>query len=189
MNNMQDLIETCYFQAKQKGFYSSWSPIPDTAYLAAIHDELSEAFEEWNKRSNWYALDSSLDIPKLTGIYVELTDAVIRIFSYCGYKGLTLKQINLETDRPFTKDDFCDVILKCHADISQVYDLLVQEVCDDYHESLIIKATCNTFSTLIARVERFIFESSEEEYNLLSLVEQKLSINKLRSVRHGDNKV
>ncbi|MBR4889739.1 MAG: hypothetical protein IKU15_00285 [Clostridia bacterium] len=183
-NLLLELIDTSYQNARNKGFFSNNQP--DEAYVAAIHDELSEAFREWNKRDNWYT--ESVD--KLTGVYVELTDAVIRLMSYCGYKGISLKKVEFETDRPYIKDDICDMILKSHQSLAQYYELLDKEARDEFEAKLIDNCIKKLLSAFVARIELFIYETSNGKYNLPDLILTKLAYNKLRSgVRHGGNKV
>jgi NTP pyrophosphatase (non-canonical NTP hydrolase) len=184
---LNDFIRQSYRNAKLKGFYIDY--LPDEAYIAAIHDELSEAFREWNKYNRWYALMPSDQGPKAEGIYPELADAVIRLFSYCGYKGLSLKDSYFETDRPYGTDDFCDFILKSHESLVEYYELIQKETRDDYDAELLDKCCINTLSQFVKRIELFISESSDEKYSLIDLVTAKIAYNTKRSVKHGGHKV
>lgn len=181
----EDLIylrDTAYNIAKSKGFFLDEQD--DSAYIAAIHEELSEAFQAWNKHLGWYVL-----MPKPNGIYFELTDAVIRTLSYCGYKGITLKERLLDLTREYTMDDFTDLLLKAHFDISQYYDLTNKEVRDDYEHNLVFKMMGNILSGFIARIEMFIEQSSNGNYFLSDLIAMKLKYNKTRPDKHGGNNV
>ena len=162
--------DLAYVSARNQGFFKDKQD--DSAYIVAIHEELSEAFQAWNKHKGWY-----IEEPKPDGIYFELTDAVIRILSYCGYKGLVLSERTLETDRPYMECDLCDMIAKCHLDIAQYYELLNKETRDDFEEELQIICMQNLLSTVISRVEDFISESSDDKYDLLDLINKKLVYN------------
>ena len=179
---LRALVYKAYKNAKNKGFFSEG--YKDTDYLAAIHDELSEAFKCWNKHLGWYT-----ETPKPDGIYFELTDAVIRVLSYSGYKGFDLQHYNMETDRPYTTDDLTDLIVASHAELSQYYDLLVRDCYDDYSEQLFIKCAVRILSRFIARIELFISEASDDVYSLYDLIIKKLEYNATRSEKHGGNEV
>lgn len=177
-----EIRDKAYLGAKNKGFFMN--DCSDLEYITAIHEELSEAFRAYNKSLGWITKEGKPD-----GIYYELTDAVIRLFSYCGYKGYTLKQYNIETDRPYDKEDLCDVILRSHLNLSQYYEILQKDIEDDYQEHLVNNCITNLFSRFIARIETFIFDSSEEEFTLYDLIENKLIYNATREMKHGNNKV
>lgn len=184
---LNDFIRQSYENAKAKGFYLDY--LPDEAYLAAIHDELSEAFCEWNKYDRWYVLISSDQGPKAVGVYPELADAVIRLFSYCGYKGLSLTDSYFETDRPYDADDFCSVILRSHESLVEYYELIQRETRDDYDAKLLDNCCINILSQFVKRIELFISESSDDKYSLTDLIDAKLEYNKTRSTKHGGHKV
>lgn len=179
---LNEYSELAYTIAHSKGFFSDNRD--DSAYIVAIHEELSEAFSAWNKHKGWYAIE-----PKPDGVYFELTDAVIRILSYSGYKGFSLQEKTLETDRPYMQDDLCDMIAKCHLDIAQYYELLNKEARDDFEEQLQLVCMQGLLSTVISRIEDFIVESSNDEFNLCNLIDTKLAYNSKRSMKHGGNEV
>ena len=179
---LAEFSNLAYTVARKKGFFCDNQD--DSAYIAAIHEELSEAFSAWNKHKGWYITD-----PKPDGVYFELTDAVIRILSYSGYKGFTLHEKTLETDRPYMQDDLCDMIVKCHLDIAQYYELLNKEARDDFEEQLQLICIQGLLSTVISRIEDFITESSGDSINLLDLINIKLAYNANRSMKHGGNEV
>jgi hypothetical protein len=183
MENLTKYINDAYFIARSKGFYTE--DRDDIEYLAAIHEELSEAFQCWNKHKGW--LVSS---PKPDGIYFELTDAVIRMLSFCGYKGIDLVPYSIETDRPYTQDDLCDVIVKSHAELSQYYDAIMKDIpIDSYEEILVQRCASRVLSRFIARIELFIEESSNESLSLEDLITEKLAYNMTREAKHGGNNV
>lgn len=185
MNNivLSELTERAYESAKAKGFYCDKHD--DVEYLAAIHEELSEAFQCWNKHKGWFETS-----PKPDGVYFELADAVIRIMSYCGYKGIDLKSYEIETDRPYNKDDLCDLIMRSHLEISQYYDLIEREEPeDDYSQKLFDTCAKRLLSRFIARIELFIEESSEDKIDLESLIDYKLKYNATRENKHGGHEV
>ena len=171
-----------YSSAKSKGFFMDKQD--DSAYIVAIHEELSEAFRAWNKHEGWYNVD-----PKPSGVYFELVDAVIRILSYSGYKGLTLVEHVFETDRPYTRDDLCDMIAKCHLEIGQYYEILSREVRDEFEEALQLTCMQMLLSAVISRIEVFIAETSEYTLDLEELITTKLAYNATRGVKHGGNEV
>lgn len=177
-----DYRDLAYKAARSKGFFGDTQD--DSAYVVAIHEELSEAFSAWNKHKGWYIED-----PKPDGIYFELTDTVIRILSYCGYKGLALSEKSFETDRPYIESDLCDMIAKCHLDIAQYYELLNKEARDDFEEELQVICMQNLLSSVIGRIEDFISESSDDKLNLMCLIDKKLAYNMTRGNKHGGNEV
>ena len=172
--------DQAYRNARMKGFFADNQP--DAAYVVAIHEELSEAFSDWNKHKGWIQIE-----PKPSGIYFELVDAVIRILSYCGYKGLELHEVEIETDRPYLESDLCDMIAKCHIDLGQYYELLNLDARDEFEEQLQISCMENLLSNCIARIEDFICETSD--LDLASLINVKLEYNATREIKHGGNEV
>lgn len=148
---LNEYCARAYQSARAKGFFTDNQD--DAAYVVAIHEELSEAFADWNKHRGWMNIS-----PKPSGVYFELTDAVIRVMSYCGYKGLTLHEITIETDRPYMRTDLCDMIAKCHLDLAQYYELLNRDARDEFEEAL--QETCmrSLLSNFIARIEEFMEE-------------------------------
>lgn len=181
-STLSQLIGIAYANAKEKGFFCGDQP--DSAYIAAIHEELSEAFKAWNKHLGWIAIE-----PKPDGVYFELTDAVIRLFSFCGYKGISLHEYGLTTDRPYCQDDLCDLINRSHLSLAQATEQLERdEFVDDYEEELNMKCVSNLLSLFVARIELFI-EESFEDMQLEDLIDIKLAYNKTRDKRHGGNEV
>lgn len=177
-----NLISRAYGTAKMKGFFCDNQP--DSAYIAAIHEELSEAFRAWNKHEGWINIE-----PKPSGVYFELTDAVIRVLSFCGYKGISIYEYSFETDRPYCQDDLCDVIVRSHLAIAQAAELLERDdFIDEYEAGLSLKCIENMFSQFIARIELFI-EESFENLTLEDLIDIKLAHNATRGMKHGGNEV
>lgn len=70
-------IETCHETAKSKGWWD-WER-SDGELIALMHSELSEALE---------AMRNGLDSDEVAE---ELADCCIRIFDYCGARGLDLE--------------------------------------------------------------------------------------------------
>ena len=181
-SELSQFIGISYANAKAKGFFCDNQS--DAAYIAAIHEELSEAFKAWNKHEGWLNIE-----PKPSGVYFELTDAVIRVFSFCGYKGIQLHEYGITTDRPYTQDDLCDLINRSHLAIAQASEQLERgEFIDEYEEMLNQKCISNLLSLFIARIELFI-EESFEDLHLEDLVDIKLAYNKTRGMKHGGNEV
>lgn len=175
------LTGIAYATAKGKGFFCDEQS--DAAYIAAIHEELSEAFRAWNKHEGWINIE-----PKPSGIYFELTDAVIRVLSFCGYKGIQLHEYELVTDRPYCEDDLCDLINRSHLTLGQACEQLERnEFVDDYEETLCLKYVTTLMSLFVARIELFIEESSD--LHIEDLIDSKLEYNKTRGIKHGGNEV
>ena len=171
-----------YDNAKAHGFYPG--TYDDSDYLAAIHEELSEAFRAWNKHEGWINIE-----PKPSGLYFELTDAVIRVFSFCGYKGIQLHEYDIVTDRPYCQDDLCDLINRSHLSLAQAAEQIERdEFIDDYEEELNTRCISNLLSLFVSRIELFI-EESFEDLRLEDLVDIKLAYNKTRGIKHGGNEV
>jgi NTP pyrophosphatase (non-canonical NTP hydrolase) len=170
-----------YQAAHAKGFFTD--DRDDAPYLVAIHEELSEAFSAWNKHKGWLAYGAKPD-----GVYFELVDAVIRVFSYCGYKGLSLHETIIETDRPYMQDDLCDMIAKCHLDLAQYYDLLNKESRDEFEAELQVICMQNLLSNFVARIEMFI-EQTLDDTDIVDLIDIKLAYNATRGIKHGGNEV
>lgn len=185
MNNysLTQFRDLAYDSAKENGFYTNNQD--DDAYVAAIHGELSEAFDAWNKNIGWYIPFVGKNKPE--GVIFELVDAVIRALSYCGYKGFPLKYTDVILDRPYLKSDLCDVILKSHLELSQYYDIMNRETRDDYEYRLLINCSSNIFSNFISRIDRFISDTCETPMD--ALIDQKLVFNSARGLLHGGHKV
>ena len=150
---LTQFIDKSYKNAKAKGFFCDAQL--DAAYIAAIHEELSEAFKAWNKHEGWLNID-----PKPSGVYFELADAVIRVFSFCGYKGIALHEYSLFTDRPYIQDDLCDLINRSHLTLAQAAEQLERDdFIDDFEEEMSIKLVAKLLSLFVARIEIFIEES------------------------------
>ena len=180
-NELIQFIDKAYTGAKAKGFFCDNQS--DSAYIAAIHEELSEAFKAWNKHEGWINLE-----PKPSGVYFELVDAVIRLFSFCGYKGIQLQEYSITTDRPYCEDDLCDLINRSHLSLAQATEQLERDTfIDEYEEELNSKCISNLLSLFVARIELFIEESSD--LYLEDLVDVKLAYNSTRGMKHGGNEV
>lgn len=177
---LNEYCDRAYQSARVKGFFLDTQN--DAAYIVAIHEELSEAFADWNKHRGWLHFE-----PKPAGIYFELVDAVIRTMSYCGYKGLVLHETIIETDRPYLEDDLCDMIAKCHLDLAQYYELLNREARDEFEAELQEACMQNLLSNFVARIEEFITETSD--LNLFDLIDTKLEYNSTRGIKHGGHEV
>ena len=75
--------------AVEKGWWDKERPFPEI--VALIHSELSEALEEYRKgyppQGIYFGEDG-----KPEGIPIELADAIIRIFDYCGFAGIDIEK-------------------------------------------------------------------------------------------------
>ena len=101
---IEELQETCFKMAKEKGFFDP--PLQDTAYHMLAVGELSEAVEELREDrppiyqdGEYYPSTKLLpghdhwsDERKPKGELIELADCIMRILSYCGHKGYNMEE-------------------------------------------------------------------------------------------------
>ena len=77
------LCEEAYSTAKSKGWHET--PREDGTLIALMHSDLSEALEAMRKPDK-----KDEHLPDLNPVGLELADVLIRIFDYCGAKGIDL---------------------------------------------------------------------------------------------------
>lgn len=89
---LEDIINECYATAKLKGWHneSEYSPRTFGDIIALCHSELSEALEEFRNghpvtEIYYFAGSTPLGVP------IELADVLIRIFDYCGRRGVPIE--------------------------------------------------------------------------------------------------
>jgi NTP pyrophosphatase (non-canonical NTP hydrolase) len=91
MSQINDLCRKAHETAKEKGWHEKEVPVSE--FISNTHGELSEAFEEYRKgfplRAIYY---SGEEKEKPEGFSVELADAVVRIFDFCGLHGIDLEK-------------------------------------------------------------------------------------------------
>lgn len=190
-----ELRDLAYKQARDKGFFAGDQP--EESYITAIHEELSEAFKVLNKSkvkdivdAPWIVYIPTGGLNKPDGIYFELTDAVIRLLSYCGFMGYEQVEPDdpFETDRPYDRDDFWQVINASHSTLAYMNSINVDFDADEIEESIRCQGHLNkqtadelvkrklavtiernnelrgvAIKEFIERIERFIEDSSKTE--------------------------
>jgi hypothetical protein len=189
--NLNNLIKDAYEIAKEKGWHDDPVSFPD--YIANIHAELSEAWEEWrnNRGLNevYYTCERDYECGlyephginqecmgcskhKPCGIPFELADVVIRICDMFGELKITEEELSNQYLFYSTSDEFGRFITNCHSEASLSFD--------NYRLSY-------TFSRgLILTIEYFCKENG---IDLEQAIELKMAYNRTRPYRHNGKRV
>lgn len=81
VTDLNALRDECHRTAVEHGFWDE--PKHDAVYIALMHSELSEALEELRTECP----------DKIDNAGLELADCIIRIFDYCGAKGIDIDSL------------------------------------------------------------------------------------------------
>lgn len=184
--NLNNLIKESYEIAKEKGWHDKLVSFAE--YIANIHAELSEAWEEWRNNRGldeiYYECNKSeeercnidlecqcCDFSKPSGIPIELADVVIRIcdmFGECEKKGFNFDEVipAFIKSNPIEFTDFSQFINQCHKVIS--------------------KGTLCSLKAIIIKIEEYC---KHNYIDLEQAIELKMAYNKTRPYRHGNKRV
>lgn len=86
-NGINDLVKEAYGNAKEKGWWDE--PRNDFELMALIHSEVSEVVEDLRVGKVGLNFEEN---GKPIGVPSELADILIRVFDYCGARGIDLEQ-------------------------------------------------------------------------------------------------
>ena len=95
---VNELVQSAYANAKEKGFYDNWNNQNIGCLLMQIVSELSEAMEahRQGKYTSFVSLPPNFTLPKMDEIKdtfeVEIADAFIRLASLCGYLNIDIEK-------------------------------------------------------------------------------------------------
>lgn len=101
--NIHKTVSDIHKCAIEHGWWDEERSFPET--IALIHSEISEALEEYRNGHDvteiYYRHDG-----KPEGVPIELADAIIRIFDYCGFVGIDIEdainqKYNYNLDRDY----------------------------------------------------------------------------------------
>lgn len=95
---VRDMANACYEIAVRKGWWEN--DRNDGECIALMHSELSEALEALRKPDQ-----RDEHCPDFCNLAIELADCVIRIFDYCGARGIDIEgaiidKMHANADRP-----------------------------------------------------------------------------------------
>lgn len=100
IGDLSKFIEAVHNNAVDHGWHDEYKSFGD--FIALMHSELSEAFEEYRNNKCYYYYENG----KPEGMAVELADCVLRIFDWAGCMGVDLESILVEKHNYNTSREF-----------------------------------------------------------------------------------
>ena len=183
MMTIKEMMDKIHATAKAKGW---WETARDFGEVCAlIHSELSEALECWRDGE----LVTVVKNDKPEGFFVELADAVIRIYDTLHSKGLGPEEGDMDTlrddqaraeidreDYPGKLDTVGAQLALAHSHVSEAFSahLTCEPDESDYSDE-----------GLVGALEVILAIFNEHEVDAYDTVLQKMAYNETRPYRHG----
>lgn len=166
MIDFNELEQTCYNNAKAKGFWDN--PRNFGEAIALCHSEVSEAYQG-------FVMGNPPDdkLPQYSSVDTELADVVIRLMDMSGGFGLRLPLhidlLKLEIDYKGVEDS----LLKIHLYLSEALEAHRKNKGE----------LCSANLSIVIRI--IVISCEELKIDLESVVSDKLGYNKTRPYKHG----